>query len=86
MLTEISSCIFISKKKIRNYAALNCDIGCHKTTRNVHGSEMFRTVRVWFEIPAFELFRTCSKEVQTVRTVRTVRTSFETTKSLITTN
>ena len=31
--------------------------------RDVHGSEIFRTVRVRFEIPAFEPVRTCSKQV-----------------------
>ena len=29
------------------------------STRDVHGSEIFRTVRVRFEIPAFEPVRTC---------------------------
>ena len=34
-------------------------------TRDVHGYEIFRTVRVRFEIPAFEPVRTCSKQVRT---------------------
>ena len=42
--------------------------------RYVHGSEIFRTVRVLLEIPAFEPVRTCSEHVRTVRTVRTVWT------------
>ena len=33
---------------------------------DVHGSEVFRTVRVRFEIPAFEPVRACSKQVRTV--------------------
>ena len=37
-----------------------------ENTRDVHGSEIFLTVRVRFEIPAFKPVRTWSKQVRTV--------------------
>ena len=74
----------------------------YKVTRDVHGSEIFRTVRVRFEIPAFEQVRTVEQFEQfgqfrqfeqyeqfgQFKLFRQFRpfTPFETTKSLITTN